>query len=158
DAFGNAIAGAPVAFTVVGGGTGAAASFPPGPPIRTNALGIATAPVLTANGVTGSFTVTASVPGQFTTFTLTNIHTPTSIAVSRRDGQDTPIGSAFARLFQAVVRDVNNLPVANVAVTFTAPDAGPSGAFVASSTVRTNDQGIATAPSFIANYVVSPVD
>ena len=41
-------------------------------PILTNSSGTATAPTLTANGIGGTFTVTASVSTLSVTFTLTN--------------------------------------------------------------------------------------
>ena len=74
DAAGNAIQGANVTFTVIPGTNGASGKFSASPPmpIATNASGYATAPMLTANSIAGSFTVTASVGTSTTTFTLTN--------------------------------------------------------------------------------------
>jgi len=43
---------------------------------------------------------------------------------------------------------------ANTAVTFTAPASGPSGTFTGSTTVLTDENGIATAPLFTANGLV----
>ena len=62
-------------FTVTPGASGASGTFASSPsmPILTNASGIATAPTLTANGVAGTFTVTASVNALSVTFNLTNV-------------------------------------------------------------------------------------
>ena len=48
----------------------------------TNSSGVATAPALTANGTTGSYTVTAAAPGVATpaSFSLTNTAVPDRIA------------------------------------------------------------------------------
>lgn len=73
DAAGNGVSGAPVTFTVTPDATGASGTFNTSPsmPILTNASGFATAPVLNANNITGTFTVTASVGGLTTIFGLT---------------------------------------------------------------------------------------
>ena len=70
-------AGATVTFTIVAGGGGASGTFPGAVTTVTatsDATGLAVAPDLTANGTTGTFTVTAAVTGAPTpaTFTLTN--------------------------------------------------------------------------------------
>jgi hypothetical protein len=58
----------------------------------TNSSGVATAPTLTANGTTGSYTVTASAPGVATpaSFTLTN----TAMSVGSLSG--VPAGQSTA--------------------------------------------------------------
>ena len=63
--------GVPVVFTVVAGSNGASGSFggPTTVTALTGATGIATSPVLTANGIAGSFTVTATTSGLSATFT-----------------------------------------------------------------------------------------
>jgi sugar lactone lactonase YvrE len=75
DAGGNPLSGSPVTFNVTPGASGASGTFSANPPmpIPTNENGIATAPALTANGIGGTFTVTASVNGLSATFTLTNL-------------------------------------------------------------------------------------
>jgi hypothetical protein len=66
--------GLTVTWTVVPGGTGASATFAGASKVATSttdALGVATAPTLTANGTAGSFTLNATVPGAGTqTFAL----------------------------------------------------------------------------------------
>jgi sugar lactone lactonase YvrE len=74
DAAGNGVQGAAVTFTVVPGSKGAAGTFSSSPPmpILTGATGYAIAPILTANSVAGTFTVTANVGTLATTFNLTS--------------------------------------------------------------------------------------
>ena len=73
DAFGNPVSGATVTFNAPA--SGASGAFAGGvDTATTNAQGVATAPVFTANGTAGSYTVTATV-GALTTspgFSLTN--------------------------------------------------------------------------------------
>ncbi|HZT60266.1 MAG TPA: PA domain-containing protein, partial [Pyrinomonadaceae bacterium] len=69
-----AVSGVTVTWTASAGGTGASASFPTTGRTTTsvtNALGVATAPQLTANGTPGFFSVNATAPGAGTaTFNL----------------------------------------------------------------------------------------
>ena len=64
DQYGHPITGKLVTFTVVPGQNGAAGTFASTPtqPVTTDSNGVATAPVLTANGFPGTFTVVASDP------------------------------------------------------------------------------------------------
>ena len=80
DIFGNPVSGAPVSFAVPG--SGATGVFSGSTTVATNAAGIATAPVLTANAITGPFTATASF-SRFTplSFALTNVSTPVITSV-----------------------------------------------------------------------------
>jgi uncharacterized repeat protein (TIGR03803 family) len=75
DAAGNPIPGWPVSFRVTPGTNGAGGAFNSSPPMPalTNASGSAAAPALTANGIAGTFTVTASAGALSVTFTLTNL-------------------------------------------------------------------------------------
>ena len=68
------VSGATVTFTAPGSGAGATFGGLATATAITNASGVATAPALTANGLAGSYTVTASVPGVSATagFSLTN--------------------------------------------------------------------------------------
>jgi hypothetical protein len=120
----------------------------------TNALGIATAPTLTANQEPGNFTVTATAVGVagHTNFSLTNLSTaPASINAVGGTPQNAPEGTAYGTLLQASVTDSNDNPVANVPVTFSIPAFGATGTFHALATVLTNALGIATAPALTAN-------
>jgi hypothetical protein len=86
DLYGNPVAGAAVTFTAPASGPGGTFSGPATVP--TNALGIATAPPLTADASAGSFTVTATVAGidatvagvsATVTFALRNIAPPLAV-------------------------------------------------------------------------------
>src|SRR5581483_6231866 len=121
-----------------------------------NTSGIGTAPALTANAQTGSYTVTASAAGvgMPATFSLSNSGgTAASITATAGTPQSTTVNTAFATALQATVKDASNNPVSGVTVTFTAPTTGASAAFSgsASATAVTNASGIATAPALTAN-------
>ncbi len=157
DIFGNPIANVPVAF--VAPGMGASGSFNAYATVPTNALGIATAPAFTANQVQGSFHVSAAVVGSplaSVTFTLTNTAipgVPANFSAAGGSPQNTPVATKYANPLQTLVTDGFGSPVANVPVTFTAPNVGASGSFKTLATVLTNGLGIATAPAFTANQV-----
>jgi hypothetical protein len=154
DASGNPLPDCAVTFTINNGSNGASATFGSSTvvTVTTNSEGLAIAPVLTADTVAGSFSVTASVNGASTTFLLTNISgAPAKIVVAGGNGQSAPVDSAYATLLQVQVTDSYGNPVAAVPVTFSAPSSGPSGTFNAITTVPTNALGIATAPAFAAN-------
>ena len=70
--------------------------------------------------------------------------------------QTTPSGNAFANPLAVTVTDSSGHPVAGVSVMFTAPTTGASATFpnrVASFTVSTNLNGIATAATLTANSI-----
>ncbi len=124
--------------------------------VLTDSNGLATSPVLTANGKAGTFVVNARVSGVSSAvqFSMTNTAPlPASIAVSGGSGQVVKIQTAFSKLLQAVVRDQGNKVVPGATVTFTAAASGPSGTFVsgATATVVTNANGVASAPAFESN-------
>jgi hypothetical protein len=75
DASSYPVAGVAVTFTAPS--TGASATFGGATIVNTNALGIATSPILTANSTTGSYNVTGAVSGIATpaTFNMTNLAT-----------------------------------------------------------------------------------
>lgn len=75
DAGGHPLSGWPVTFSVSSAANGASGTFSATPPmpVVTDASGTASAPILTANAIGGTFTVTASVQGLTVTFSLTNI-------------------------------------------------------------------------------------
>ncbi len=156
DAQGNVVPGATVSFTAptsgpsgawTGGGTITTAI--------TDGTGTATSSTLTANSKAGSYTVTASVGGISTAFSLTNNAGPAAaIAATAGSSQSAAIGTAFATQLQATVTDSSGNPVNNLQVTFSAPTSGASGKFSGGSTtasVTTNASGVATAPVFTAN-------
>ncbi len=78
---------------------------------------------------------------------------PTSITAIAGTPQTAIVGAATPAALQAKVKDANNNPVAGLQVIFTAPSSGASGSFNGSSTAQviTDNSGVATAPTFIAN-------
>jgi hypothetical protein len=70
DAGGNPIGGIPVVFTAPA--TGASGSYSGNTTVATDAQGVATAPAFTANGITGSYTLTATAGALSAMFSMTN--------------------------------------------------------------------------------------
>ncbi len=159
DAFGNPVSNSSVTFTVAPGGNGSGATFAGNAAsvsVATGANGQAVAPTLTAGHLAGAFMVTASIAGIASPidFFLTNTAgAATSITVAAGGVQSTPITFTFGSRLEALVADAYGNPVANAAVTFSAPTSGASGTFSALATVATNALGIATAPSVKANVL-----
>jgi adhesin/invasin len=92
-------------------------------------------------------------------FTITG-SAAAAIAMSSGSPQFTTVSTAFGSPLVAKVTDSQGNPVSGVAVTFTAPASGASGAFVSCSggnptayscVVTTNAGGLATASTFTAN-------
>jgi hypothetical protein len=150
DGFGNPVGGASVTFAVPAGGT-----FTGNTTVTTTANGLATAPPLTAGGVLGGFTVTASVRGATAaSFSLTvTPGSPASITAVAGTPQSAAVGTAYAVPLQVHVTDAFGNPVPGAAVTFAAPAAGPGGSFAGRATVLTDASGQATAPPLTANGV-----
>src|SRR5207245_5574042 len=99
DAFNNPVSGVTVTFAAPG--SGASGTFAGGVnTATTNALGVATAPVFTANGtVGGPYTVTASVSGVATpaNFALTNLAgVAANIVATAGTPQSAAANTAFA--------------------------------------------------------------
>jgi hypothetical protein len=180
DRFGNPVAGVPVSFAVPE--FGATGTFSAGPDastnvpgvglapgevtpliiadlvgarVPTNVLGIATAPMFTANHTPGKFKVTATVPGVSTAanFNLTNTAVPAAIKVFAGSGQKTRVNTPFPQPLEALVTDAEGKPVSGITVDFEAPAMGPSGTFTAPAQVVTDSNGVAIAPIFVANAV-----
>ncbi len=87
---------------------------------------------------------------------------PSTVTTSGGTPQSTTIGTNFAVPLAAKVQDANGSLLGGVSVTFTAPTAGATASFGASSTatVSTGPNGVATAPALTANgqlgtYVVT---
>jgi hypothetical protein len=122
----------------------------------TNSSGVATAPTLTANAKTGSYTISATITGVSipANFSLTNLAGPPSvISATAGTPQSASVNSGFATALQATVTDANGNPLSGVMVTFAAPATGATATFggLATATANTNSSGIATAPMPIAN-------
>jgi len=154
DAGSNPVSGVVVTFTPPA--SGASGTFAGGVnTATTNASGVATAPVFTANGTVGAYTVNATVAGVAAPapFLLTNNAGPAaSITATAGTPQSAVINTAFAAPLQATVKDAGSNPVSGVVVTFTAPASGASGTFAGGvNTATTNASGVATAAAFTAN-------
>ena len=157
DTGGCPVANADVAF--VAPTTGASALFPGGVTtvtVATGANGVATAPTITANQVTGSYSVEASVAIYSTGFQLTNttIGAVSSVTVSAGSGQSAHVGSPFAAPLQVNVLDAYGDPVAGATVSFAVVTTAGAGATFASggaaATAETNNSGVATSPVITA--------
>ena len=106
DTGGNPVAGVAVTFALPA--TGAGGSLAGSAIVTTNGMGVASAPALTANGVAGNYTVTASAAGVGTpaTFNLTNNRgTANAVTATQGSGQNTPINTAFAVTLQFLTLD-----------------------------------------------------
>jgi trimeric autotransporter adhesin len=157
DASGSVIPGVTVTFAAPT--SGASGTFAGGiNTVVTNASGIATSPVFTANSVAGGpYNVTASIAGvaQTASFSLTNLHgPPAKITATSGTPQNTVVSTPFAAPLVATVTDASGNVIPGVTVTFTAPTSGASGTFAGGiNTAVTNASGIATSPVFTANSV-----
>jgi hypothetical protein len=154
DASSNPVSGVTVTFTPPASGAGG--TFAGGNTAVTDAIGIATSSVFTANGTAGAYSVIASVSGvnPSASFSLTNsVGPPASITVLDGSGQSAAVNSVFPNRMRAVVKDSGGNPVSGVSVTFAKPASGASGSFPGSPAVSTDGSGIATAPEFTANAV-----
>ncbi len=164
---GNPVANVTVTFAAPGAGaSGTFAGSGNSVSVQTNAAGVATSPVFTANGAAGSYTVNASVNGVSgqASYPLTNTAgAPGSISATAGNFQSAAINSAFGSPFTVTVKDATGNAVANATVTFAAPGSGASGTFAGAgttATATTNSSGVATSATFNANamagsYVVT---
>jgi adhesin/invasin len=159
DSSGNPVFGVPITFTVAGGPNGAGATFAGGVTstgTSTDSQGLATATVLTANTIAGSYTVTAVAAGTVlqAAVQLTNVHgAAATITPTLGNGETAAVATAFAPL-QVTVADAfgNPVPAASVNFAVTAGSGGASAGFTGSGTVSTNADGVATAPLLTAGH------
>ena len=141
--------------------SGAGGTFPGSATTATVASGpdgVATAPSLTANQVSGSYAVLAEVPstGYEASFALTN--TTSGVAVGVRagsgNGQSTKVGAQFSLPLVVNVVDAYGTPVGEANVSFTIIPANGAGAsFVGggtSASAQTDTAGTATSPLLVA--------
>ncbi len=147
-----------VSVTFTAPATGASGAFA-GPAatdtVTTDASGLATSSVFTANSAVGTYVVTASILGvtKPANFSLTNA-IPVITTVSGTP-QSAAVSTAFAMPFAAQVLYSNNSqPVSGASVTFTAPGSGASGTFPGGGTTETkstDSSGNVTSSTFTAN-------
>ena len=164
DANGNPVQGAQVAFTVVPGASGAGASFlASAQGVTTGSDGVATAPPLLANGVAGTFMVTASTDGlsSIATFTLQNLQTYATMSAAT----GSHVAQVEGRYAPLVVRlvDASGKPVQGAVVSFAvdASQGGPGATFVggsAQATATTDANGAAESPPLVAGKVSGRFD
>jgi uncharacterized repeat protein (TIGR01451 family) len=158
DAFGNPVSGASVMFVAPTSSASAALS---NTSVQTDSAGHASV-MATANATPGNYAVTALLAGNLgqVDFTLTNTAgSLPAISTVKGSGASAAVGSVFATALQVLVT-LDGTPLANAAVTFTAPSSGPT-ATLASTRVLTDLQGhaqvIATAGTRTGSYAVSAV-
>ena len=157
DSNGIGISGVTVTFAAPA--TGASGSFAGGILTAiTDATGIATSALYSANTVAGSYNISATVAGLTPiNFNLTNtpdVPVASGLSIFAGGNQTTIVNTAFSDLLKVLVRDKfgNNIP--GVTVTFAAPASGASGTFAGGVlTAITDATGIATSPVFTANTI-----
>lgn len=157
DAGDNPVSGVTVTFAVPL--SGARGSFAGGVNTAvTNASGVATSAIFTANGTIGGYTVAASVAGVATpaNFALTNtVGPPAAITATGGTPQSIAVTKPFASRLLATVKDAGGNPVSGATVTFAAPASGASGSFAGGATTAvTNASGVATSAVFTANATI----
>ncbi|HMK96349.1 MAG TPA: hypothetical protein VK425_02320, partial [Acidimicrobiales bacterium] len=148
--------------------TGASGTFPGAATtvsVPTGSNGIATAPQLTANSASGSFSVTASVSGPTgttysTAFQLTNttLGAVSTVRASSGNNQSAHIGSTFSSPLSVTVADSYGDPVTGTTVIFTVVTNNGAGASFAgggaSVSEQTSSYGVATSPALTAGDTV----
>ncbi len=125
----------------------------------TNASGVATLPLFTANTVAGAFTLHANLGAVSTNFSLTNVAgAVTQLTIQSGDNQSTAIATAYPVALSVLAADVYGNPVSGASIAFNMPGSGASAAFpgpLSSTLAITNAAGVATAPTpLTANAVV----
>ncbi len=182
DTGGNGVQGASVTFSAPASGASGTFGSSSAASIVTDGNGLAIAPTFRANGVGGSYSVTASVTGVGTPagFAMSNtggsggsqtapaaptnlrvVSTPApgapgSVSATAGASQTTTVNTAFATALRATVRDSSSNALSGITVTFTAPASGASARFGSSTTATavTDSSGVATASTLTANATV----
>ena len=146
-------------------GTGPSATFAGGlgaDTVTTNSQGLATAPALTANDISGSYSVTAEIQNTTfaVTFDLTNTTTGVASTVTAVSGnsQSAEVGADYPDPLEVSVTDAYGAAVPGTTVNFTvATTSGAGATFVgggAAAAVQTGTNGTATSPLLIAGSTV----
>ena len=141
--------------------SGAGATFPGAATtatVTTGSDGIATAPTLTANQVSGSYTVVAQVANTSyqVSFELDNTTSGVAslVGVSSGNDQSAQVGQQFALPLAVNVSDSYGAAVADASVNFTVvPTDGAQASFVgggSAASAQTNGLGTATSPLLVA--------
>ena len=172
---GKPVDGVTVTFALATGSSGAGATFLGGgtqATDTTDARGRASSPPILANSTSGQFAATATIAGlaKPVSFSLRNLAaTPHTLTAGAASGETAVAGSRFPIRLGVTVTDKEGNAVSGAVVTFTAPARGPSGRFAVPGRahahgtkrprarrmrlvrVKTNSNGIAVAPPFVAN-------
>jgi Zn-dependent metalloprotease len=127
----------------------------------TDANGIATSPIVSANNINGSYMIMASVSGleSSVAFQMRNVDPalPASISIVSGSNQSTPLQTPFSQLLKVKITNGLGQVLSGKTVTFTAPAVGASGTFGNThtnvSSAVTDANGIATASAFTANTI-----
>ena len=154
DSGNNAVAGAPVTFTVPV--SGASATCLPANPVLTDASGIATV-TCTANTTAGGYEVAASTGGLSPAqFNLTNVPgAAAAISVISGGGQSTTVNTAFAQPLVVSVVDGFNNGIGVAPITFIVPPSGASAVCPAATTDATGQaQTTCTANASMGSYTI----
>ena len=130
--------------------------------VETSAAGVASAPTLTANQVSGSYTVIAEVAntGIEADFNLTNTTAGAAngVKATSGSGQSAKVGAQFALPLSVQVDDPYGDPVADETVDYTVVTTSGAGASFlgegSSATAQTNQSGLATSPVLVAGTTV----
>jgi hypothetical protein len=126
--------------------------------VGTDATGVATAPVFTANETTGSYSIQADSDFGSVRLYLTNTARGVAATINATPptDQSAPVNAHYARPLQVQLLDADGRPVQGTTVTFNLMTGatGASAMFVggtAQVTATTNADGQATSPPFVAN-------
>jgi hypothetical protein len=125
--------------------------------VGTDAHGVATAPVFTANDTVGSYVVVARSDAGSVGFNLTNTASGLAAAISATSGakQQAIVNGPYPQLLEARVTDASGNPVqgATVSYSIVPGSTGASASFLsgAQAAATTDSNGLATSPPVVAN-------
>jgi hypothetical protein len=133
--------------------------------VGSDSTGAVTATTFTANGIAGSYTLTADSQYGSVSFSLANTATgiPARIVALSPTSSRAPVSSRYARPLRVKVLDAGGAPVIGATVAFTLGTAGTTrcgesatagagfAAGATEATATTNAGGVAKSPSFTAN-------
>jgi hypothetical protein len=160
----TSLAGTPVTFSAPASGAGGtfAGSGSNTVTVGSDASGMAAAAMFSANGIAGSYTITARSPYGSVSFAMTNTAAgiPAAIRVVGRASQSATVSTHYEHPLEVRLLDASGTPLQGVSVTFTlgagsssASGAGAGASFsggASQATVMTTGAGIATSPRFEA--------
>jgi hypothetical protein len=128
--------------------------------VGTDATGLATAPIFTANDTAGSYSVHADSGYGSVRLYLTNTASGVAATIAATGGrrQSAPVSSRYRQPLQAQVMDANGLPVQGVSIRFSlgsdATSASAGASFLggeSQASTLTDAHGRASSPPLVAN-------